>query len=76
MTTVGGIVLCGGRSSRMGEPKAWLPFGDEVMLQRVVRVVKEAVDFVMVVAAPDQDIPNLPPDVLVVRDDLEGRGPL
>jgi molybdopterin-guanine dinucleotide biosynthesis protein A len=60
----------------MGEPKAWLPFGDEVMLQRVVRVVKEAVDFVMVVAAPDKDIPNLPPDVLVVRDDLEGRGPL
>ena len=23
----GGIVLCGGRSSRMGRPKAWLPFG-------------------------------------------------
>ena len=40
---VGGIVLCGGRSSRMGSPKAWLPFGGEPMLARVVRVVCEAV---------------------------------
>ena len=60
----------------MGQPKAWLPFGDELMLQRVVRVVKEAVDSVMVVAAPDQDIPKLPDGVLLVRDDLEGRGPM
>ena len=38
-----GIVLCGGRSSRMGQPKAWLPFGDERMLARVVRTVDFAV---------------------------------
>ena len=56
----GGIVLCGGRSSRMGRPKAWLPFGDEVMLQRVVRVLREVVDPVVVVAAPGQDVPELP----------------
>ena len=35
----GGIVLCGGQSSRMGRPKAWLPFGDELMLPRVVRLL-------------------------------------
>ena len=34
MLTTGGIVLCGGRSSRMGRPKAWLPFGTELMLPR------------------------------------------
>jgi molybdopterin-guanine dinucleotide biosynthesis protein A len=72
----GGIVLCGGRSSRMGRPKAWLPFGGEFMLQRVVRVLREAVDPVVVVAAPGQDVPPLPPEVEIVRDEVEGRGPL
>jgi CTP:molybdopterin cytidylyltransferase MocA len=33
-----GIVLCGGKSTRMGSPKALLPFGVETMLQRVVRL--------------------------------------
>ena len=72
----GGIVLCGGQSSRMGTPKAWLPFGTELMLPRVVRVVAEAVDVVVVVAAPGQDVPPLPPGVRIVRDEVEGRGPL
>jgi molybdopterin-guanine dinucleotide biosynthesis protein A len=73
---VGGVVLCGGRSSRMGRPKAWLPVGGELMLQRVVRVLREAVDPVVVVAAPGQDVPPLPPDIEIVRDEAEGRGPL
>ncbi len=73
---IGGIVLCGGRSSRMGRPKAWLPFGGELMLQRVVRVLREVVEPVVAVAAPGQDVPPLPADVEVVRDEVEGRGPL
>ena len=73
---VGGIVLCGGRSSRMGRPKAWLPFGDETMLQRVVRIVREVVDPVVVVAAPDQDVPSLPAEIEIVRDIEQGRGPM
>jgi molybdopterin-guanine dinucleotide biosynthesis protein A len=76
MTRVGGIVLCGGRSSRMGRPKAWLPFGDELMLPRVVRILSEVVSPIVVVAAPGQDVPPLPSDVSIVRDDREGRGPL
>src|SRR5947209_8147557 len=73
---VGGVVLCGGRSSRMGRPKAWLPFGDELMLPRVVRVLGGVVDPVVVVAAPGQDVPPLPAGVEVVRDEVEGKGPL
>ncbi len=72
----GGIVLCGGRSSRMGAPKAWLPFGNELMLPRVVRIVSEAVGPVVVVAAPGQEVPPLPANVRIVRDEVEGRGPL
>lgn len=73
---IGGIVLCGGQSRRMGRAKAWLPFGDELMLQRIVRVVSEAVAPVVVVAAPEQDVPPLPGTVRIVRDAREGRGPL
>ena len=76
MLQVGGVVLAGGRSSRMGRPKAWLPFGGEFLLPRVVRLLSQAVDPVVVVAAPGQDVPPLPEGVAVVRDDEEGRGPL
>src|SRR5437764_7598096 len=73
---VGGIILCGGQSKRMGRPKAWLPFGGELMLPRVVRLLGEAVAPVVVVAAPGQDVPPLPAGVRVVRDEREARGPL
>ena len=73
---LGGIVLCGGRSSRMGSPKAWLDFGGETLLARVVRLVRQRCAPVVVVAAPGQDVPPLPPDVGIARDPLEGRGPL
>ncbi len=72
----GGIVLCGGRSSRMGRPKAWLPFAGEPMLARVVRILGEVVSPVVVVAAPDQDVPPLPSEVEIIRDAADGRGPL
>src|ERR1019366_3329012 len=76
MTHVGGIVLCGGQSTRMGRPKAWLPFGSELMLPRVVRLLREAVSPIVVVAAPDQELPGLPDDVKIVRDEAKDRGPL
>jgi molybdenum cofactor guanylyltransferase len=60
----------------MGSPKAWLDFGGETLLARVVRTVRRACAPVVVVAAPGQDVPPLPPDVAIARDPLEGRGPL
>lgn len=74
--SVGGIVLCGGRSSRMGRSKLSLPFGNELMLNRVVRILQTVVRPVVVVAAPQQELPTLPADVLVVRDEEEFLGPL
>jgi molybdopterin-guanine dinucleotide biosynthesis protein A len=73
---IGGIVLCGGRSSRMGRPKAWLPFAGELMLPRILRVVGEAVGPRVAVAALGQELPPLPPGVDVAYDEEEGRGPL
>jgi molybdopterin-guanine dinucleotide biosynthesis protein A len=60
----------------MGKPKPWLPFGAELLLPRVARLVREAVNQVVVVAAPEQDLPPLPAGPVVVRDPVEGRGPL
>ena len=74
--TAGGIVLCGGKSTRMGTSKAMLPFGPETMLQRVVRVLGEIVTPIVVVAAADQQLPLLPEGIVVTRDEREGRGPL
>jgi molybdopterin-guanine dinucleotide biosynthesis protein A len=73
---VGGIVLCGGQSRRMGRPKAWLPFAGELMLPRVVRLLQGVGEPVVVVAAPEQDVPPLPGDVAIVRDAENDRGPL
>src|SRR5436190_1021277 len=70
------IVLCGGRSSRMGMDKANLPFGAETLLERVVRICSEAVDRVVVVASPEQLLPPLPSTVRIVHDRESGRGPL
>lgn len=69
-----GVVLCGGRSSRMGRPKAWLPWRGRPILQHVVERLAEAVDEVWVVAAPDQHLPDV--DAPVVTDREPGLGPL
>jgi molybdopterin-guanine dinucleotide biosynthesis protein A len=74
--TSGGIVLCGGKSTRMGTSKALLPFGPETMLQRVVRILSGVVAPIVAVAAASQTLPPLPGDVLVTRDEHDGRGPL
>jgi molybdenum cofactor guanylyltransferase len=74
----GAIILCGGKSSRMGRDKATLPFGHELMLQRVVRLVAEAVpvENIVVVAAADQILPSICNEVRVVRDSVAHQGPL
>jgi molybdenum cofactor guanylyltransferase len=74
--TAGGIVLSGGRSTRMGAPKATLPFGPETMLQRVVRLLGSVVSPIVAVAAREQLLPELPADVIITRDEREQRGPL
>src|SRR3954471_1066543 len=73
---VGGIVLAGGKSTRMGRPKATLPFGPELMVQRVVRMLRMVVSPIVVVAAPGQELPALPEEVIIAFDEREARGPL
>ncbi len=83
-----GVVLVGGRSSRMGRPKAWLKVGQETMAMHVASALSEglatyAADApaagprppLIMVAAPGQQVPEQD-GAIVVRDQVEGEGPL
>jgi molybdenum cofactor guanylyltransferase len=77
MAQAAGIVLAGGRSSRMGTPKAGLEWHGSTLLRRIAGVVARSVDGpVVVVRAPGQELPELPAGVEVTEDAREGRGPL
>lgn len=69
----GVVVLCGGRSARMGHDKISLPFGSGTVLSRVVELALAVGPPVVVVGDPRQ---ALPAEAQVVRDAVEGRGPL
>jgi molybdopterin-guanine dinucleotide biosynthesis protein A len=71
-----GIILCGGRSTRMGRPKALLPFGPQTLLERMTGILGQVCDEIVVVAAKGQELPPLPPVVRVVYDRQDLRGPL
>jgi molybdopterin-guanine dinucleotide biosynthesis protein A len=73
---IAGIVLAGGASTRMGRDKASLPFGPELLVQRLVRILGQSVSPVVVVAAAGQEMPPLPQGVMIARDERPGRGPL
>jgi molybdenum cofactor guanylyltransferase len=60
----------------MGRPKAWLPFGSERLLQRVIRLVGTVAQPIIVVAVARQELPELPAGIAIVRDPVAGRGPL
>ncbi len=74
---VGSIILAGGRSRRMGQPKESLPFGANTMLGRVAEVLCECTDPVCIVARNDaQPLPQLPHGVIVAFDEQPDQGPL
>jgi len=77
MAAAAGIVLAGGRSSRMGTPKATLEWHGSTLLRRVTGIVARATGGpIVVVRAPGQDLPAMAKDVEVTEDAKEGRGPL
>ena len=67
------IILCGGRSTRMGADKGSLHFGSETILERIVRIVRSVADEVIVVARRQQQVPA---GLTVVNDPVEDLGPL
>ena len=68
------VVLAGGKSSRMGRPKALLQFDGEPLIAHIVRGLGRVFTETVVVAAPDQELPPLA--VALVRDQVAYQGPV
>jgi molybdenum cofactor guanylyltransferase len=77
MPDAAGVVLAGGRSSRMGTPKAALEWHGSTLLRRTVAILARATGGpVVVVRAKGQRLPALPKDVELIDDPREGKGPV
>jgi molybdenum cofactor guanylyltransferase len=77
--TTGGVVLAGGRSRRMGVPKADLDWHGRPLVVHVAATLRDALGPaapIVVVRAAGQELPPLPGGVAVTDDPAEGRGPL
>ena len=72
------IILAGGRSARMGQPKATLLLGGITLIERTVIELARAFDDVVVVAAPESAANELPAlgAVTIVHDENAYRGPV
>lgn len=72
------MILAGGRSQRMGRPKAWLDLDGAPMLVRVCDTVAAAVASVVVVGTSGDALPELPAGIVRVDDPQARRhgGPL
>lgn len=68
------LVLCGGKSTRMGRPKAFLPFQGTTMVAHVLDIVRDLFNEVFLVANEPDAFEDLGVDV--VKDILPYRGPL
>ena len=68
------VILAGGKSSRMGRPKSLLLFDGEPLIVHIVRALKQMFAETIVVAAPEQELPDLP--AILVRDEVAYQGPV
>jgi molybdopterin-guanine dinucleotide biosynthesis protein A len=72
------VILAGGRSARMGQPKATLILGGVTLIERTVAELARAFVDIVVVAAPAEEAIELPAlgAVTIVRDDDAYQGPV
>ena len=68
------IVLAGGQSTRMGVPKAQLPFGNGTLIESVIATLRPVFRTVYVAGRERDRLAGL--DATLLIDDREDRGPL
>ncbi len=71
---VSALILCGGKSQRMGRPKAFLPYGGTTMINHILGVVKDLFAETFLIANEPEAFEDF--EVDVVKDILPYRGPL
>ena len=71
---VTGLILSGGKSKRMGRPKAFLPYEGSTVIGHIVSEIKDLFNEIFIVANEVESFEDLGVDV--VKDILPHRGPL
>ncbi|WP_041580804.1 molybdenum cofactor guanylyltransferase [Bacillus sp. 1NLA3E] len=70
----GGIILSGGKSSRMGTNKAFLKINQKPNIERVKNELEKLVDDIILVSNDPEEYQFL--NIKTVTDDFPGKGPL
>ena len=74
LSEVSGIILAGGKSSRMGTEKALIEYGAQRLIDTALKVFRELFPEIIIVANAPCDY--LDQDTVVVTDIFPGKGPL
>jgi molybdopterin-guanine dinucleotide biosynthesis protein A len=74
VTDASALILAGGRSVRMGSPKALLLFDGEPLIVHSVRLLRQLFADVLIAAAPGQHLPPVP--ARIVADAVPHQGPV
>ncbi len=72
--TVRGFVVAGGRSSRMGQDKALLPYGGSTLLEHAIAKTRAVTDDIRILCGLDRRYEDF--GVPIVKDAVCGVGPL
>lgn len=70
---IGAVVLCGGKSSRMGSPKAFLAMDGETFLHRTLEQLQDFDEILLSINGSER---NLPPQYQAVVDQYPACGPM
>ena len=76
ISRLGAVVLCGGKSTRLGIDKTRLDFKGRTFLEQVVDQVGQVCRPVVVVGNTDLSFHRIADDVLLARDEAVDKGPL
>ena len=74
----GCVILAGGKGRRLGREKAWVELGGKSLLQRAVSNLEFLNSEIVIVKAPEGELPTLSTGVnlKIVQDSVDGKGPL
>lgn len=68
------LILCGGKSTRMGRPKAFLPYRGTLMINHIINLIRQLFTEVILVTNEPELFDGFAIDI--VKDILPHRGPL